>query len=259
MAGASGQKRVPLAYISGHEFLLPPTREQERIVAKLDAALSRLERAENAARRAQKRLKEYRSAVQHAATTGELTRDWRASHVESEQDQLEAGGDLLKRLLAVRRSHWEKSELERLRSDGTRPRDDKWKSRYSEPVTPDTTDMPELPKSWTWASLEMIAEIGSGISVSQNRRVEDPVQLRIYELPMSCVDILISAKLKPSAWRKRAQPITCSMLTIFSSPKVVTETSLGGDGYGKVKLTSVSIKITFFVLAFSIQHWPIPN
>ncbi len=56
MAGASGQKRVPASYLLNHEFSLPPTREQERILAKLDATLSRLERAETASRRARERV-----------------------------------------------------------------------------------------------------------------------------------------------------------------------------------------------------------
>jgi len=55
--------------------------------------------------------------------------------------------------------------------------DDKWKSFYIEPAVPDTANLPELPEEWTWASLDMIAEIGSGISVSRNRVVKNPVEL----------------------------------------------------------------------------------
>jgi type I restriction enzyme S subunit len=61
-------------------ILLPPTLEQERIVTKLDAALSRLERGQNAARKAKERLENYRTAVLHAAVTGEFTRDWRKAN-----------------------------------------------------------------------------------------------------------------------------------------------------------------------------------
>jgi type I restriction enzyme S subunit len=63
MTGAVGQKRVPANYLFKHQFSLPPTREQERIVAKLDATLSGLERAEIAARRAHEKLRRYRAAV----------------------------------------------------------------------------------------------------------------------------------------------------------------------------------------------------
>jgi type I restriction enzyme, S subunit len=74
MSGASGQKRVPANYLFTHDFLLPPTREQEGIVTRLEAALSAVERAEMAARRAQQRLNRYRTAVLGAAVAGELSR-----------------------------------------------------------------------------------------------------------------------------------------------------------------------------------------
>jgi restriction endonuclease S subunit/predicted ATPase len=177
MAGASGQKRVPISYLSSHEFFLPPTREQERIVTKLDQALTRLERAEVAARRAQQRLQRYRFAVLQAGTTGRLTAAWRDTHPEHNQQVVETGADIVQRFLATRRSRWEESELRHLARAGKKPKNEEWKTKYPAPAQPDTTDMPELPETWGWASLEMIAKIGSGISVSQNRRVEEPVQL----------------------------------------------------------------------------------
>ena len=155
--------------------LLAPTREQERIVAKLEAALSRIQRAEVAARRAQERLIRYRTAVIEAAVTGELTRDWREAQEESgHNDTAEA---ILSSLLAARRAHWEQSELKRLGEKGKTPKDNSWKSRYPEPIRPDLVDLPKLPESWAWTSLEAIAEISSGISVSQNRVVKNAVEL----------------------------------------------------------------------------------
>ena len=69
--------RVDFEKLAKFPYLLPPSREQERIVAKLDALLSRVAAGEAAARRALERLKRYRAAVLHAAVTGELTRGWR--------------------------------------------------------------------------------------------------------------------------------------------------------------------------------------
>lgn len=151
---------------------LPPSREQERIVAKLDALLSRVAAGEAAARRALERLKRYRAAVLHAAITGELTRDWRKTHTPGE-----TGAELLKRLLAERRSRWEEAELKRLQAAGKTPKDDKWKKKYKEPTRPNVEDLAHLPREWKWASLEMIAELGSGMSVSQNRTVKNPVEV----------------------------------------------------------------------------------
>ena len=151
---------------------LPPSREQERIVAKLDALLSRVSAGETAVRRARERLKRYRSAVLNAAVTGEFTREWRKANKPSE-----TGAQLLKRILNERRVNWEEAKLKRFGEGGSQPKDDKWKSIYVEPTLTETGFLPKLPKTWAWASLEMIAELGSGISVSQNRVVENPVEV----------------------------------------------------------------------------------
>lgn len=66
MTGASGQKRVPSIYLLQHEVWLPPTREQERIVSKLDALFFKLERAEVAARRSQDKLDKYKLSILQA-------------------------------------------------------------------------------------------------------------------------------------------------------------------------------------------------
>jgi type I restriction enzyme, S subunit len=130
---------------------LAPTREQERIVAKLDALLSRLSAGEAAARRALDRLQRYRAAVLHAAVTGELTEAWRKTHQPEE-----TGHQLLQRLLKTRRARWEEAEINRLHAAGKPPKDDEWKLRYREPIRPHTTGLPELPKGWMWASLDQI-------------------------------------------------------------------------------------------------------
>jgi type I restriction enzyme S subunit len=131
---------------------LAPTREQDRIVAKLDALLSGVKAGEAAARRALDRLQRYRAAILNAAVTGELTRDWRKNH---EPD--ETGAQLLKRLLQERRARWEEAELKRLQAAGKPPKDEKWKKRYPEPIPPDTIDLPDLPEGWTWASVDQMA------------------------------------------------------------------------------------------------------
>jgi len=76
---------------------------------------------------------------------------------------------------AANRALQKEEELQRLCASGNPPKEDKWKSRYQVPPNPDTSDFPEPPREWAWASLYMIAEIGSGISVSQNRVVNNPV------------------------------------------------------------------------------------
>ncbi len=143
--------------------VLPPTAEQERIVTKMDAILSRVGAGEAAAQRALARLKRYRAAVLHAAVTGELTRDWRKAHPKPE----ETGQALLHRLLATRRTRWEETELARLTKAGKKPKDSKWKARYPEPTEPETAELPSLPRGWTWASVDqlIVEPVKNGLSI----------------------------------------------------------------------------------------------
>lgn len=173
----SGERpRVDFGKLSRFILFLPPIDEQHRIVTKLSATLSRIGRAEMAMRRAHERLQRYVPAVLQAGVTGELTHDWRKAQRKKENVVFETGDALLRRILAVRRSRWEEVEFARISQKGMKPSED-WRSRYREPAEPDAVNLPELPEEWAWASLDMIAEIGSGISVSQNRAVKDPVEL----------------------------------------------------------------------------------
>ncbi|MDX9975139.1 MAG: restriction endonuclease subunit S, partial [FCB group bacterium] len=154
---------------------LPPSREQERIVAKLDALLSRVAAGEAAARRALERLKRYRAAVLHAAVTGELTRDWRKTHKPDE-----TGAQLLKRLLQERRALWEEAELKRLHAAGKPPKDDKWKRRYLEPELPKPNSLPKLPRGWASVSIDQLGwTSGYGTSVKCTYEAKGPAVLRI--------------------------------------------------------------------------------
>lgn len=152
----SGERpRVDFEKLSRFLVLLPPLAEQERIAAKLNAAFSAVQRAETAGRRAQERLKRYRTAVLDAAVSGELSRDWREVERTDKKATTETGEALLHRLLAARRARWEETELQRLRSVG-RTGDDEWKTRYAEPAKPKNEHLSELPKGWVWASLDQL-------------------------------------------------------------------------------------------------------
>jgi type I restriction enzyme S subunit len=158
-------------------ILLAPSPEQQRIAHKLIAAFSALRRAEAAAVRALNRVGRYRASILSAALTGELTRDWRNVRRQDKKAQAENGEAVLQRFLAIRRARWEKAELKLFQQRGKAPKDDEWKSHYAAPRLPDTHDFPKMPKDWAWASLEMIAEIGSGVTVSQNRVPRDAVEV----------------------------------------------------------------------------------
>jgi type I restriction enzyme S subunit len=149
----SGERpRVGFEKLCHFTYLLAPSREQDRIVAKLDALLSRVAAGEAAARRAIDRLQRYRIAVLHAAVTGELTRNWRKTHGTNQ-----SGTQLLKQLLSERRIRWEGTELSRLKAAGKSPKDEKWKKRYPIPRSCKTTQDWKLPRGWTWATVEQVS------------------------------------------------------------------------------------------------------
>ena len=69
-----------------------------------------------------------------------------------EGESYETGAQLLQRILETRRSQW------------------KGKGKYKEPAAPDTTDLPELPEGWVWASVEQMAEVGTGATPLRSKR-----------------------------------------------------------------------------------------
>lgn len=77
MSGAVGQQRVPKQYVLDSELSLAPLPEQRRIVNKLDALLARGDACREHLDRVPGILKRFRQSVLAAATSGELTREWR--------------------------------------------------------------------------------------------------------------------------------------------------------------------------------------
>lgn len=152
MQGAVGQKRVSASYLQSSGLPIAPAAEQWRIVEKIDELFSLIEAGEQALARARKLLERYRQSVLNAAVTGELTKEWRERH----KGEIESGEDLLKRILKARREAWEKAELAKMHARGKPPTNDRWKQKYKSPQSPDTSNLPEVPKGWVWASLDQI-------------------------------------------------------------------------------------------------------
>jgi type I restriction enzyme S subunit len=74
--------------ISGLRFPVPPRSEQERIAAKLDTTLAAVDACRKRLNEVEALLKRFRQAVLAAATSGELTREWRGERgIEHEWEQ----------------------------------------------------------------------------------------------------------------------------------------------------------------------------
>ena len=134
------KQRIPLA----------PLPEQHRIVAKIESLFARLDEGVAALKRAEANLERYRASVLKAAVEGRLTEEWR-----KENPPEETGEDLLRRILAKRRTRWEAEQLAKFEAKGRKPPKN-WRAKYKEPVAPDTSGLPGLPEGWCWATVDML-------------------------------------------------------------------------------------------------------
>lgn len=158
--------RVKPSTLSSFPFLLPSSLATQReIVAKLDEQFSRLDAGVAALRRAQANLNRYRASVLKAACEGrlvpteaELAREevrrameergeWKPgmdSSLIPLPSSFESGPQLLTRILEERRTSWT------------------GKGKYKAPPPPDTTNLPELPEGWTWATPAQLGDVQLG-------------------------------------------------------------------------------------------------
>lgn len=134
--------------LAAQRFPLPPSAEQTRIVAKLEELLSDLDAGVAELKAAQTKLGQYRQSLLKVAVEGALTAEWRAKNTPTE-----TGSQLLQRILTERRARWEAKQLAKFKEQGKTPPKD-WQKKYHEPVQPNTTDLPELPDGWVWASVD---------------------------------------------------------------------------------------------------------
>ncbi len=153
MTGSAGQLRVPATFLINTPYLLPPTKEQHRIVAAIEQQFTRLDAVVETLQRDRTKLKHTRSAILKSAVEGRLTEAWRAEHPTSE-----TASQLLQRILAARRAKWEAEQVAKMQAQGKTPKDDTWKEGYREPAGPDTENLPELPEEWCWATVEQVCD-----------------------------------------------------------------------------------------------------
>ncbi|MEO0531761.1 MAG: restriction endonuclease subunit S [Planctomycetota bacterium] len=154
------------AKILTFEVPLPPLNEQRRIVAKLDELLSRLDAGVAALEAARAKLKRLRASVLKSAVEGRLTVDWREAHPE-----VEPAGELLSRILAERRTRQIEAKLTKWRARkekagwtadkiaAAEPKErEKVSAKYEEPSPPETDDLPKLPATWQWATVDSLSD-----------------------------------------------------------------------------------------------------
>lgn len=177
--------------------LVPPAREQRRIVAKIEELFSELDKGVESLKTAREQLKVYRQAVLKHAFEGKLTAQWR----EENKDKLETAERLLAHIGRERDALYEQQlkdwkvaikkweEKGRQGKKSPKPR----KFRAPENLRSDEKDgLPSLPGNWRLVRLCQIAQIGTGMSVSATRTLENPLDvpyLRVANVQRGFLDL----------------------------------------------------------------------
>jgi len=187
LQSGSTRKRISRGNLSTLSLPIPPRNEQTRIVEKLEELFSDLDAGVAELKAAQKKLAQYRQSLLKAAVEGALTAEWRTKNTPKE-----TGAQLLARILKERRARWEEKQLAKFKEQGKTPPKG-WQDKYSEPVQPDTTNLPELPEGWVWASLDILGEIVSGVAKGTKRDADIPVRevpyLRVANVQRGYLDL----------------------------------------------------------------------
>jgi len=142
-AVGGAQPNISQTILRNMEIHVPRWETQREIVAEIEKQFSRLDEAVAGLQRVKANLKRYKAAVLKSAVAGRLV-PTEADLARREGRSYETGAELLHRILETRRSQCQ------------------GKGKYKEPAAPDTTDLPELPKGWVWATYEAIGRLQLG-------------------------------------------------------------------------------------------------
>ncbi len=166
------------------QLVLPvaPYNEQNRIVAKIEELFSELDNGIESLKRAKEQLKVYRQALLKHAFEGKLTEQWRKDNA----GKLETAEQLLERIQQEREARYQqqlkewKKAVKQWEADGKDGKKPRKTSVHKEtpPISEAERDvLPVLPSAWTYFRLSEIAQIGSGMSVSKSRNLNNPVEV----------------------------------------------------------------------------------
>ena len=166
-------------------FPLASTKEQTRIINRIELLFSFLDAGVESLRKVPLQLRCYRQVVLKYAVEGRLSEEWRKTN----KNNLEPARVLIEKIISNRRVQWEAAEFARLAKNGKTIKNSEWKKRYKTPETPEIGSLPSLPEGWAWTNWNQISNwvtygftrpmphVPKGISIItaknvKNRRIE---------------------------------------------------------------------------------------
>jgi type I restriction enzyme S subunit len=155
------------------EVLIPPSAEQERIGAAIDALFTRLDEAEQGLTNGKRLSQQYRRSIVRAAYCGRLT-----DEIRERLDKLDTSETLVRKLLAARASI----------TNGRKAAGHDTRGNNDSGLRPAL----DCPKTWSWTTLGEIAEVVGGITKDAKRKPENGAQvpyLRVANVQRGYLDL----------------------------------------------------------------------
>ncbi len=212
---------------------VPPLPEQRRIVAEIEKQFTRLDASVDGLKRTQANLKRYRASVLKAACEGKLV-STEAELARTEGRDYEPADRLLERILAERRAQWEAQEKRR--------------GKYKEPTAPDTTDLPDLPDGWNWATIgQLSSRIQYGTSAKASADASGTPVIRMGNIQEGDLD-LSDLKYLPIQHPETQKTLLASGDLLFNrtnSSELVGKSAVYKDSHPTASFASYLIRVIF--------------
>ena len=175
------------------EIPIPPLETQQAIVNKIESLFDEIDEGIGRLKTAAQQIQQYRQSLLKNAFNGELTKEWRSKHA----DALPSENELLAQIQTTREQHhaqqladWQTavSQWEQNGKEGKKLS----KPKASTQAVKFEENFADLPRGWGVVKLENIAEINSGMSVSANRKLTNPIAvnyLRVGNVQRGYLDL----------------------------------------------------------------------
>lgn len=153
LAHSTVMPSLPLSKINNLEIPIPPVNEQHRIIAKVEALFSELDKGIENFKTAREQLKIYRQALLKHAFSGKLTEQWRTENV----DKLESAETLLQRIQTERQQRYQQ-QLEDWEASGKPSSKPKAPKTLPPLSAEELAELPGLPDDWFYVRAEEISD-----------------------------------------------------------------------------------------------------
>lgn len=143
----TAQPQITITNLSPLRVVIPPLLEQERIVAKLDELMEKIDRSRALLERIPKILKRFRQSILSAAVSGKLTEEWRGKN-----SKIESGEDLILRIKELRSKRYDEACKKALKEGKRKPSNF---DNYNVNLRSDF-DLFEIPDNWRWVDFRFV-------------------------------------------------------------------------------------------------------